>query len=119
MSGTSRGLVPEVPVVIVGGGPVVLSTSIFLSRQGIRSLLVERHAGTALHPKARGVSIRTMEIFRQHGLGQAVRDTGSKECSLLDVRRLIPRRFAGTGRFRAAVGSGLGPAVIYLKRSFL
>jgi putative polyketide hydroxylase len=62
--------------VIVGGGPVGLSTSIFLSRQGIRSLLVERHAGTALHPKARSITIRTMEIFRQHGLEQAVREAG-------------------------------------------
>ena len=43
----------EVPVLIVGGGPVGLTASIWLSRHGIRSLLVERHPGTAIMPKAR------------------------------------------------------------------
>jgi 2-polyprenyl-6-methoxyphenol hydroxylase-like FAD-dependent oxidoreductase len=76
MTGNVGAPVTEVPVLIVGGGPVGLSTSIFLSRQGIRSLLVERHSGTALHPKARGISNRTMEIFRQHGLEQAIREAG-------------------------------------------
>jgi 2-polyprenyl-6-methoxyphenol hydroxylase-like FAD-dependent oxidoreductase len=76
MSAAIRGPVTEIPVLIVGGGPVGLSTSIFLSRQGIRSLLVERHVSTALHPKARGINIRTMEIFRQHGLEQPIRDAG-------------------------------------------
>src|SRR6516164_9319096 len=76
MSGDVPGPVTETPVLIVGGGPVGLSTSIFLSRQGVRSLLVERHASTALHPKARGINIRTMEIFRQHGLEQPIRDAG-------------------------------------------
>jgi putative polyketide hydroxylase len=71
-----QGPVTEVPVLIVGGGPVGLSTSIFLSRQGIRSLLVERHAGTSLHPKARSINIRTMEIFRQHALEQPIREAG-------------------------------------------
>jgi glycine/D-amino acid oxidase-like deaminating enzyme len=42
-------LIPEihadivVPVLIVGGGGCGLASSLFLSRQGIRSLLIERH----------------------------------------------------------------------------
>ncbi len=66
----------EVPVLIVGGGPVGLTASILLSRQGIRSLLVERHPGTAIVPKARGINARTMEMYRQIGLEQAIRDAG-------------------------------------------
>ena len=66
----------SVPVLIVGGGPVGLSASILLGRQGVRSLLVERHAGTAIHPKARAINARTMEIFRQHGAEDAVRAAG-------------------------------------------
>ena len=62
-----------VPVLIVGGGPVGLSTSILLSRHGIRSLLVERHRGTALHPKVRGSNVRTMEIFRPLGVEEPLR----------------------------------------------
>jgi putative polyketide hydroxylase len=63
----------EVPVLIVGGGPVGLSMSMLLARHGIRSLLVEQHPGTSIYPKARLVNARTMEIFRLCGLEQAVR----------------------------------------------
>ena len=66
----------KVPVLIVGGGPVGLTMSILLSRYGVRSLLVERHSGTSLHPKARLISVRTMEIFRQCSLESAIRDAG-------------------------------------------
>jgi putative polyketide hydroxylase len=63
----------RIPVLIVGGGPTGLLSAILLARQGVRSLLIERHAGTATHPKARGVTVRSMEIFRQCGLEQAMR----------------------------------------------
>jgi len=66
----------SVPVLIVGGGPVGLTASLLLSRRGIRSLLVERHPGTAIHPKARGINARTMEIFRQQGVEAEVRAAG-------------------------------------------
>jgi 2-polyprenyl-6-methoxyphenol hydroxylase-like FAD-dependent oxidoreductase len=66
----------EVPVLIVGGGPVGLTASILLSQQGIRSLLVERHPGTAIVPKARGINARTMEMYRQIGIEQAIRAAG-------------------------------------------
>lgn len=63
----------EIPVLIVGGGPVGLCASILLSHHGVPSLLVERHTGTSRYPKARLINTRTMEIFRQCGLEQAVR----------------------------------------------
>jgi 2-polyprenyl-6-methoxyphenol hydroxylase-like FAD-dependent oxidoreductase len=66
----------EVPVLIVGGGPVGLTASILLSQAGIRSLLAERHPGTAVHPKARGINGRTMEIYRQCGVEADVRAAG-------------------------------------------
>jgi len=53
----------DVDVLIAGGGPVGLTASILLSRFGVTSVLVERHPGTSLHPKARGINARTMEIF--------------------------------------------------------
>ncbi|MGQ3892600.1 FAD-dependent monooxygenase [Legionella sp. CNM-4043-24] len=61
------------PVVIVGAGPVGLSMAIGLARQGIASLLLEKHPSTTSHPKARGVNIRTMEIFRGWGMEAALR----------------------------------------------
>ena len=69
----------DIPVLISGGGPVGLTASLLLSRHGVRSLLVERHPGTALTPKARGINARTMEIFRQCGIDTAVRDAGLAE----------------------------------------
>ncbi|OJU35429.1 MAG: hypothetical protein BGN99_11060 [Alphaproteobacteria bacterium 65-37] len=66
----------ESPVLIVGGGPVGLMASLLLSRLGIRSLLIERHPGTAIHPKARGINARTMEVFRQQDVEAAVRQAG-------------------------------------------
>ncbi|MFI1098724.1 FAD-dependent monooxygenase [Streptomyces sp. NPDC020917] len=64
--------VTEVPVLIVGGGGCGLSASVFLSDLGVGHLLVERHADTSILPKAHYLNQRTMEIFRQHGLYEAV-----------------------------------------------
>lgn len=69
----------DTPVLVSGGGPVGLTASLLLSRHGVRSLLVERHPGTARTPKARGINARTMEIFRQCGIDQAVRAAGLAE----------------------------------------
>jgi len=66
----------ETPVLIVGGGPVGLTASILLSQHGVRSLLVERHPGTATLPKARGINARTMEMYRQIGVEAAIREAG-------------------------------------------
>jgi putative polyketide hydroxylase len=72
----NREAASQVPVLIVGGGPVGLTASILLSRQGVRSLLVERHAGTAVHPKARAINARTMEMYRQCSVEAAIRAAG-------------------------------------------
>ncbi|MBL8363460.1 MAG: FAD-dependent monooxygenase [Rubrivivax sp.] len=58
----------NVPIVIVGGGPVGLSMAILLQRFGVDFVLVERNPGINDHPRARGTYTRTMEIFRQWGI---------------------------------------------------
>ncbi|WP_437022499.1 FAD-dependent oxidoreductase [Streptomyces sp. enrichment culture] len=63
----------SVPVLVVGGSLVGLSTSVFLGRLGIEHMLVERHAGTSTHPRGRGNNVRTMEIFRTAGLEADIR----------------------------------------------
>ncbi len=67
----------EFPILIVGGGVVGLTASLFLANQGVRSLLVERHPTTCIHPRARGVNGRTMELLRELGLDDAVREAGA------------------------------------------
>ncbi|WP_437952733.1 FAD-dependent oxidoreductase [Sorangium sp. So ce296] len=69
---------PPVPVLIVGGGVVGLSAALFLRRHGVDVTLVERHAGTSIHPRARGVNARTMELYRELGLEPAIREAGEK-----------------------------------------
>ena len=66
----------DTDVLIAGGGPVGLTASILLSQHGVRSLLVERHPGTAIQPKSRGINARTMELYRQCGVEDAVRAAG-------------------------------------------
>lgn len=73
--GSNNILPAQIPVLIVGGGPVGLTTSLLLSQFGIRSLLIEQHSGTSIYPKSRFIKARTMEIFRQLGLEQAILDT--------------------------------------------
>src|SRR4051812_50133043 len=63
----------EVPVLIVGGSLVGLTTAMLLGHHGVPSLAVERHAGTAIHPRAGHFQLRTMELLRQLGLEQRVR----------------------------------------------
>ena len=63
-----RAIEEDVPVVIVGGSLVGLSTAVFLGHHGIPSLVLERHAGTAIHPRAAAVTQRTMETYRAVGL---------------------------------------------------
>jgi 2-polyprenyl-6-methoxyphenol hydroxylase-like FAD-dependent oxidoreductase len=61
-----------VPVLIVGGSLVGLTTAMLLGHHGVPSLSVERHAGTAIHPRAGHFQLRTMEVFRQLGLEDRV-----------------------------------------------
>lgn len=62
----------RVPVLIVGGGGAGLAMSIFLSDHGIDHLLVERHQGTSILPKAHYLNQRFMEVMRQHGVADAI-----------------------------------------------
>lgn len=69
-------LLDDVPVTIVGGGPVGLAMALVLSRQGVASRVLEMSATTTDHPKARGVWPRAMEIFRQWGVYDSIKDRG-------------------------------------------
>lgn len=69
----------ETPVLIVGGSLVGLSTSLLLASRGVPSLTVERHVGTAIHPRAAMFNQRTIEIYRGLGIEQDVVEAAQLE----------------------------------------
>ena len=69
----------EVPVLIVGGSLVGLSTSLFLARHGVEHLVVERHPGTAIHPRAAFLMQRTVECYRGAGIEADVIEAARRE----------------------------------------
>lgn len=69
----------EVPVLIAGGSLVGLTTSMLLAHHGVRSLTVEYHRGTAIHPRAAQMTQRSMEILRGVGIEEVVRERSAEQ----------------------------------------
>src|SRR6202521_2594995 len=63
----------DVPVLVVGGGPVGLMTALALQKRNIRTLLVERNPTTTSHPKMDITNGRSMEHFRRLGIADEMR----------------------------------------------
>ena len=63
----------DVPVLIVGGSLVGMTMAVLLGNQGVPSLVVERHKGAAIHPRAALMLQRSMEIFRGAGVEEPMR----------------------------------------------
>lgn len=64
-------------VLIAGGGITGLTSALFLAKHAVPCVLVEKHHDLLIHPRARGLAPRSMEIYRQAGLEQAILDTAS------------------------------------------
>ncbi|MER7502247.1 FAD-dependent monooxygenase [Nonomuraea pusilla] len=54
----------HVPVLVVGGGYAGLSAALLLAWREVPVMLVERHPGTSVQPKAFGVGPRAVELLR-------------------------------------------------------
>ena len=66
----------DVPIVIVGGGPVGLALAADLGWRNVPCLLIEKTDGEVRFPKTNGVNIRTMEFCRRWGLTSEIRASG-------------------------------------------
>jgi putative polyketide hydroxylase len=60
-------------VLVVGGALTGLSSAVFLAWHGVPCLVVERHPDLLIHPRLRGITPRTVELYRQVGLEPAIR----------------------------------------------
>jgi 2-polyprenyl-6-methoxyphenol hydroxylase-like FAD-dependent oxidoreductase len=69
----------ECDVLIVGGSLVGLSAAAFLGHHGIRATVVEKHAGTSIHPRAGYFHVGTMEAYRRIGLEPAILDASHEQ----------------------------------------
>jgi len=58
----------DAEVLIVGAGPTGLMLANQLGRRGVRTLIIDRHAGPSLQTRALGVQARTLEIYAKLGL---------------------------------------------------
>ncbi|CEJ53877.1 hypothetical protein PMG11_00216 [Penicillium brasilianum] len=56
------------PVIVVGASLVGLSAALCLSSHRVPTIVLEKHSGKSLHPRAIGFTSRTMEIYRSLGI---------------------------------------------------
>jgi len=69
----------ECDVLVVGGSLVGLSAAAFLGQHGIAAQVVEKHAGTSIHPRAGYFHVGTMEAYRRIGLEPAILEASHEQ----------------------------------------
>jgi 2-polyprenyl-6-methoxyphenol hydroxylase-like FAD-dependent oxidoreductase len=65
-------------VLVVGGGPVGLSLACELIRHGVRCRIIDQNAAPQIWSKAAAVQARTLEVFENMGLVDAILEKGRK-----------------------------------------
>ncbi|MGE9296525.1 MAG: FAD-dependent monooxygenase, partial [Puniceicoccales bacterium] len=88
----------DYPVIIVGGGPCGLLSSLLLARFGVKNIVLERHPDISIHPKAMALTRRTGEVFAQLGLYErmSAADVTTDEYALSAWCRSLSGEILGT-----------------------
>jgi len=68
----------DTDVLVVGAGPTGLMLANQLGRRGIRTMIIDRHAGPSLQTRALGVQARTLEIYSHLGIVERALDLGKR-----------------------------------------
>src|SRR5260221_7091239 len=92
-------------VLIVGAGPTGLVLALWLTRLGVRVRIVDTTAEPGTTSRALAVQARTLELYRQIGLADAVVERG---------RKAVAANFWAAGKQVAravfgAMGAGISP----------
>ena len=101
----------RIPVLIVGGSPVGLPTAMLLGLRGTPAMVVERHGGAAIHPRATPTAARRRREKRALRDGPSSRQAVRPPSAALDDRLHGPRRGESARRRRAQL-VGTGPAAV-------
>lgn len=73
------------PVLVVGAGPVGMTTALELAHHGIRCRLIERRRRTTRLPKMDVTNARSMELFDRLGVADDIRSVGVAPQHSFDV----------------------------------
>ncbi len=88
----------DVPVVIVGAGPVGVTAALLLARRGVRSVVLERHQDVYPLPRAVATDDEVRRILQAAGVGQefAAIARPANGLRLLDARHRVMAEFRRT-----------------------
>ncbi|MEU0413408.1 bifunctional 3-(3-hydroxy-phenyl)propionate/3-hydroxycinnamic acid hydroxylase [Streptomyces griseorubiginosus] len=88
----------DVPVVIVGGGPVGVTAALLLARRGVRSVVLERHRDIYPLPRAAATDDEVRRILQAAGVGEefAAMARPANGLRLLDARHRVMAEFRRT-----------------------
>jgi 2-polyprenyl-6-methoxyphenol hydroxylase-like FAD-dependent oxidoreductase len=95
----------ETDVLVVGAGPTGLVLALWLTKRGARVRIVDKTAEPGTTSRALAVQARTLELYRQVGLADAVVDAG---CKAVAVNLWVAGRQVGRAAF-GNMGQGLSP----------
>ncbi|KAK5137746.1 hypothetical protein LTR08_007317 [Meristemomyces frigidus] len=109
MADTSGIPIVETPVLVIGSSMVGMTLSSLLAQHGISDCItVEKHASTAIHPRAAYFHPRTMQIYRELGLYEQMKQESYKyydeHAGIYDVESLAGREI---GRYMEDLNEGL------------
>lgn len=101
----NRASTRDADVLIVGAGPTGLLLALWLTRLGVRARIVDKTAESGTTSRALAVQARTLELYSQIGLADAVVESGRK---MVAANLWVAGKKAARAAF-GDMGAGLSP----------
>lgn len=103
----------EVDVLVVGAGPVGLTTALDLAQRGVDVLLIEKNPAPVRLPRMERSNPRTLELFRRLGMVDRIREAGLPPDMPMDVYiarsltepPLVHQKYPSVNEYRARIAA--------------